>query len=413
MITNQSLVAEVDALYKLRQDLVDDPYPLLQRLREESPVLVRNQVATITRYEDIETVLREAKLFSAQRYDGPRVKSISAGMIPEARATFDRVVNYQKLWMSAFDPPEHTRLRTIVHKVFTPRRVAEMRPRIVEITNRIVEEIRGRDQVEIVHDFAYGLPLYVIASMLGSPPEDWPNIRNWSSALAAFQGTLYANHAEVAAALDAFNAYVHDLIEERRKSEHTDLLAALLAAEVEGDRLSTQELEAMFVLLLFAGHETTTNLISNGLYRLVTHPDQLARLRSDPTLIVSAVEELLRYDTNVSMIDRVAAEDIELSGTVVPKGTAVFAWISAANRDPSRFEKPDELDITRADNRHLGFSIGPHYCLGQALARMEAQVAIGTFVKEFPDFQLVPGEDLHWRKNLQQRRIISVPVTLN
>jgi cytochrome P450 len=288
-----------------------------------------------------------------------------------------------------------------------------MRPRIVEITNRIVEEIRGRDQVEIVHDFAYGLPLYVIASMLGSPPEDWPNIRNWSSALAAFQGTLYANHAEVAAALDAFNAYVHDLIEERRKTEHTDLLAALLAAEVEGDRLSTQELEAMFVLLLFAGHETTTNLISNGLYRLVTHPDQLARLRSDPTLIVSAVEELLRYDTNVSMIDRVAAEDIELSGTVVPKGTAVFAWISAANRDPSRFEKPDELDITRADNRHLGFSIGPHYCLGQALARMEAQVAIGTFVKEFPDFQLVPGEDLHWRKNLQQRRIISVPVTLN
>lgn len=413
MITNQSLVGEVDALYQLRQDLVDDPYPLLRRLREESPVLVRNQVATITRYEDIETVLREAKLFSAQRYDGPRVKSISAGMIPEARATFDRVVKYQKLWMSAFDPPEHTRLRTIVHKVFTPRRVAEMRPRIVEITDRIVEEIRGRDQVEIVHDFAYGLPLYVIASMLGAPAEDWPDIRGWSSALAAFQGTLYANHAEVAAALDAFNSYVHDLIDERRESEHTDLLAALLAAEVEGDRLSTQELEAMFVLLLFAGHETTTNLISNGLYRLITHPQQLERLKSDPSLINSAVEELLRYDTNVSMIDRVAADDIELSDTLVPKGTSVFAWISAANRDPARFDNPDDLDITRTDNRHLGFSIGPHYCLGQALARMEAQVAIGTFVKEFPDFQLVRGEDLHWRKNLQQRRIVAVPVTLN
>jgi cytochrome P450 len=413
MITKPSLVDEVDSLYKLRQDLVDDPYPLLHRLREEAPVLLRNDIATITRYEDIETVLREAKLFSAGRYDSPRVKAIAENMIPEARATFQRVVDYQKQWMSAFDPPGHTRLRMIVHKVFTPRRVAEMRPRIEEITSRIVGEIRDRDQIEIVHDFAYGLPLYVIASMLGAPSEDWENIRNWSGALATFQGTLYANHAEVAAALDSFNAYVHELIEARRKTEHTDLLAALLAAEVEGDRLSTQELEAMFVLLLFAGHETTTNLISNGLYRLVTHPDQLELLKSDPSLIISAVEELLRYDTNVSMIDRVAADDIKLTDTLLPKGTAVFAWISAANRDPSHFERPDDLDITRKDNRHLGFSIGPHYCLGQALARMEAQVAIGTFVKEFPNFQLVPGEELHWRKNLQQRRINSVPVTLN
>jgi cytochrome P450 len=413
MITEPSLLQEVDALYQLRQDLVDDPYPLLHRLRGEAPVLIREQIATITKYEDIETVLREAKLFSAGRYDSPRVKAIAEGMPPEARSTFERVVAYQKLWMSAFDPPQHTRLRMIVHKVFTPRRVAEMRPRIEEITDRIVEEIRGRDEIEIVHDFAYGLPLYVIASMLGAPAEDWPNIRRWSSALATFQGTKYANHAEVARALDEFQAYVHGLVEERRKTEHTDLLAALLAAEVEGDRLSTQELEAMFVLLLFAGHETTTNLISNGLYRLITHPDQLELLKSDPSLVVKAVEELLRYDTNVSMIDRVAADDIELSGTLVPKGTAVFAWISAANRDPDRFPNPDRLDINRPDNRHLGFSIGPHYCLGQALARMEAQTAIGTFVKEFPDYQLVPGQELHWRKNLQQRRINSVPVTLH
>lgn len=413
MIAEPALLDELDALYSLRQDLVDDPYPLLHRLRAEQPVVLRNQMATVTRYDDIEVILREARLFSARRYDSPRIHSIIEGMIPEARATFKRVIEYQKIWMSSLDPPEHSRLRTLVHKVFTPRRVSEMRPRIVEITERIVEEIRGRNEIEVVHDFAYGLPLYVIASMLGAPPEDWQSIRDWSSTLAGFQGTLYANHAEVSKALDEFNAYVHRLIDERRQTAHTDLLAALIEAEEAGDKLSTQELEAMFVLLLFAGHETTTNLISNGLYRLATNPDQLELLKADPDLIVGAVEELLRYDTNVSMIDRVAADDIELSGTMIPRGTAVFAWINAANRDPEKYENPDRLDITRKDIRHLGFSIGPHYCLGQALARMEAQVAIGTFVREFPDYSLVPGRELHWRRNLQQRRINSVPVSLN
>jgi cytochrome P450 len=308
------------------------------------------------------------------------------------------------------DAPEHTRLRTLVHKVFTPRRVAEMRPRVERITADLIAALRGGESAEVVHDYAYGLPIYVIADMLGAPPADWEAIRDWSSQLAAFQPPHYEGIHETWNAIVEFRAYVQDLIAERRRTQHTDLLAALLDVELDGDRLTQEELEAMFVLLLFAGHETTTNLISNGVYRLLSHPDQLALLRADPDLIVSAVEELLRYDTNVQTGPRMAARDLQVAGVEIPKGSSVMTIIAAANRDPDRFSEPDRLDIRREDNKHLGFSVGPHYCLGQALARLEAQIAIGGFFREFPETELA-GE-VHWRPNIHQRRVVELPVTL-
>jgi cytochrome P450 len=410
MITQASLAEEVDALFAGRQDLVDDPYPMYHRMRDHAPALWYGSLVLLTRYSDVEVALRDPSLYSHQTYSGNFFREFMESLSPVDADAFAKVTAFKLLWMSAMDAPEHTRLRTLVHKAFTPRRVAEMRPRVERITADLIKDLKGRDSAEMVHDYAYGLPIYVIADMLGAPPKDWVAIRDWSSQLAAFQPPHYEGIQETWKAIVEFRAYVEGLIAERRRNQHTDLLAALLDVELDGDRLTQQELEAMFVLLLFAGHETTTNLISNGVYRLLSNPDQLALLRNDPALIVNAVEELLRYDTNVQTGPRMAARDLEVGGVRIPRGTTVMAMIAAANRDPERFPDPDKLDILREENRHLGFSVGPHYCLGQALARLEAQIAVGSFFQEFPEAQLA-GE-VHWRPNIHQRRVVELPVTL-
>jgi cytochrome P450 len=411
MITQATLVNEVDALFAGRQDLVDDPYPMYRRMREHAPALWYGSQVLLTRYTDVEIALRDPSLYSHRQYSGNFYREFVDRLAPVEADEFAKVTAFKLLWMSAMDAPEHSRLRTLVHKAFTPRRVTEMRPRVERITNDLIDSLRGRDSAEVVHEYSYGLPIYVIADMLGAPPNDWMAIREWSSQLASFQPPHFEGIHETWSAIVEFRAYVEGLIAERRRSKHTDLLAALLDVELDGDRMTQEELEAMFVLLLFAGHETTTNLISNGIYRLLTHPDQLALLTADPNMIVSAVEELLRYDTNVQTGPRMAARDLEVDGVAIPKGSSVMTIIAAANRDPERFADPDRLDITREDNKHLGFSIGPHYCLGQALARLEAQIAIGAFLREFPNAKLA-GE-VHWRPNIHQRRVVDLPVRLN
>jgi cytochrome P450 len=410
MISEASLVEEVDALFAGRQDLVDDPYPMYRRMRDHAPALWYGSQVLLTRYVDVEVALRDPSKFSHETYSGSFFREFMDRLSPVDADAFAKITTFKLLWMSAMDAPEHSRLRALVHKVFTPRRIAEMRPRVERITADLIADLRGRETAEVVHDYAYGLPIYVIADMLGAPPEDWMAIRDWSSTLAAFQPPHYEEIQKTWTAIVEFRAYVEKLIAERRTTEHTDLLAALLEVELDGDRLTQQELEAMFVLLFFAGHETTTNLISNGVYRLLSHPDQLALLKDDPALIVNAVEELLRFDTNVQTGPRMAARDLVVDGVQIPKGTTVTALIAAANRDPARFPDPDRLDIMREENKHLGFSVGPHYCLGQALARLEAQIAIGTFFQEFPEAEL--SGEVHWRPNIHQRRVIELPVTL-
>jgi cytochrome P450 len=412
MIAAPSLQEELNALFAGRQDLVDDPYPLYHRMRSEAPALPYRSEVWVTRYSDVEVILRDAELWSHRNYRGSRIRDFTAALEGDLRPTFERISAFKELWMSGMDAPEHSRLRSLIHKVFTPRRVAEMKPQIERITADLILSLQETKEVEAVHDYAYGLPLYVIAAMLGAPRQDWESIRDWSSVLAAFQPPHYRNIEGTWEAIEQFVAYVRILIEDRRRSTgQSDLLAALLEVDIDGDRLTQEELEAMFVLLFFAGHETTTNLISNGIYRLLTHPDQLERLRHDPALITGAVEELLRYDTNVQISTRVPMRDVELAGVPIAAGTSVVPVIAAANRDPERFPDPDRLDIARPDNRHFGFSIGPHYCLGQALARMEAVTGIGRFFEAFPEAEL--AADVHWRPNIQQRRVSALPVRIN
>jgi cytochrome P450 len=411
MIASPSLTDEVSGLFDLRPDLIQDPYPLYARMREEAPFLRHRAVISVSRYRDVERILLDTKNFSNYQYAGSRVDEIVNRAPAEKRQVLRDTMYFFGRWMTSMDPPEHTRLRGLVHKVFTPRRVAEMRPTIESIVDKLVARAREKGTIEFMDDFAYGLPMFVIGNMLGAEEKDLDRIRDWATVMATFQGTNMSNFEETHAAMAEFRAYVRELVEIRRSSAHTDLLAAMLAVEDQGDRLTDFELEGMFTVFFFAGHETTTNLMGNGLLALLRHPDQLRALRSDPSLIDGAVEEILRYDTSVQTLHRLPLRDMEVSGEKIPEGTTVRLFMGAAGRDPDRYPNPDAFDIRREDNRHLSFNIGPHYCLGQALARLEAQIAISAVVREFPRMEL--AGDAPFRLNMVQRRPAKLPIALH
>src|ERR1700694_5821682 len=244
MIAAPSLQEELNALFAGRQDLVDDPYPLYHRMRSEAPAMAYRSEVWVTRYSDVEVILRDADLWSHRNYQGSRIRDFTAALDGEERATFEKISAFKELWMSGMDAPEHSRLRSLIHKVFTPRRVAEMRPQIESITIDLIESLRERGEVEAVHDYAYGLPLYVIAAMLGAPRPDWEPIRDWSSVLAAFQPPHYRNIEGTWEAITQFVDYTRALIEDRRRATgQSDLLAALLEVDIDGDRLTQQELD--------------------------------------------------------------------------------------------------------------------------------------------------------------------------
>jgi cytochrome P450 len=411
MIESPSLVDEVSALFDLRPDLMQNPYPLYARMRQEAPFLKHRAVVSVSRYRDVEKILLDTSNFSNYQYAGSRVDDIVNRAPEEKRQILRDTMYFFGRWMTSMDPPEHTRLRGLVHKVFTPRRVADMRPTIESIVDRLVARARGKGTIEFMDDFAYGLPMYVIGEMLGAEERDLDRIRHWALVMATFQGTNMSNFEETHDAMAEFRAYVRELVAIRRRQPHTDLLAAMLAVEDKGDRLTDYELEGMFTVLFFAGHETTTNLMGNGLLALLRNPDQLTLLREEPGLIGNAVEEILRYDTSVQSLTRLPKRDTVVNGELIPEGTTVRVFLGAAGRDPDRYPEPEKFDIRREDLRHLSFNIGPHYCLGQALARLEAQIAIGTFVREFPQMQLA-GE-APFRPNMVQRRPAQLPIALN
>ena len=411
MIATPSLADELSGLFDLRPDLIQDPYPLYARMREEAPFMRHRAVISVSRYRDVEKILLDTRNFSNYQYAGSRVDDIVNRAPEDKRQILRDTMYFFGRWMTSMDPPEHTRLRGLVHKVFTPRRVAEMRPTIEAIVERLVARAREKETIEFMDDFAYGLPMFVIGDMLGADVEDLDRIRDWATVMATFQGTNMANFEETHAAMAEFRAYVRELVEVRRRSAHTDLLAAMLAVEDQGDRLTDYELEGMFTVLFFAGHETTTNLMGNGLLALLKHPDQLRALQADPSLIGGAVEEILRYDTSVQTLHRLPVRDMVVSGEEIPEGTTVRLFMGAAGRDPDRYPDPEQFDIRREDNRHLSFNIGPHYCLGQALARLEAQIAIDAVVRAFPRMEL--AGDAPFRLNMVQRRPAKLPLALH
>ena len=361
----------------------EDPWPTYDRMRSEAPVW-KNSLDewVMTRHADCEAVLRDPRFSSNPVHRDPPLEL--DGSFPDLGS----VDSHTLLFM---DPPDHTRLRGLVSKAFTPRTVERLRPRIQELVDGILDEAAERGSLDVVADLGYELPVTVICELMGVPLADRQQFAGWSSdASRLLDGFMTAEELQAGLlAAMSFFAYFNNLFDERRAHPGDDLISALLAAEEAGDRLLPEELSSIVVLLFIAGHETTMNLIGNGTYALLRQPDELVRWRGDPSLDVPAVEELLRFDPSAHITGRTATEDIEVNGHMIRKGTGVITLIAAANRDPARFERPDHLDLGRADNHHLAFSQGIHYCLGAALARLEGQIAIGSLVRRFPDMELV------------------------
>jgi pimeloyl-[acyl-carrier protein] synthase len=372
----------------------EDPYPFYHRVRAGDPIH-RSWAAygwVLSRHRDVVEVLRDPR-FSADDRNFSQYGKIRAQRVRDGLADPDEE---PAPVMLRIDPPDHTRLRSLVSKAFTPRAVARLRARIEEITAELLDGVAGRDGFDVIAELAIPLPVTIIAEMLGIPAEDRATFKRWSDVLVGFLDPQAARDpAVMRTTVEEFFAYVGRIAAERRARPADDLLSALVAAEDAGQKLSEEELHGTVALLLAAGNETTTNLIGNGLLALLRHPAELARLRADPALIERAVEELLRYDSPVQLTGRIAKEDVDFHGTRFRKGQNVILLLGAANRDPEVFAEPDRLDLTRADVDHLSFGHGHHFCLGAQLARLEAQIALGELVRRFPQLRLADGA-LEW-----------------
>jgi cytochrome P450 len=386
-----------------------NPYPFYARLRAEAPVccvtLPTKQTAwLITRYEDVVMTLKD------ERFAKDKLNALTpeqATKQPWVPAMFKPLERN----MLDLDAPDHTRLRALVHKAFTPRLIEQMHERIQKLADELLDAIQGQGRMDLIHDYALPIPTTIIAQMLGVPVADRHKFHRWSSTIVSSNPSGWGMLRAIPNAM-AFMGYIRKLIKARRATPQDDLISALVQAEEAGEQLSEDELLAMIFILLVAGHETTVNLIGNGMLALLEHPDQLAKLRDDPALIKPAVEELLRYASPVeTATERYAREDITIAGVTIPRGGLVFAAIASANRDERQFANPDTLDITREPNKHLAFGQGMHYCLGAPLARLEGQIAINTLLRRSKDVCLAvtPGA-LHWRRALVIRGLESLPV---
>ncbi len=392
---------------------VANPYALYAMLRTTNPVF-RPPIpgyegpgaAILTRYADVEAVLRDAR-FSVDR---TRAHLFEAFADRFPRRLLQGPDGFRSMLM--MDPPDHTRIRHLVNRAFTPRRVEErLRPRIEALVDEMIAGIRERGEFDLMRDFAEPLPAIVIAELLGVPAEDHRQFKQWSSELLAEgPGRAFEPGAQErsVALFERLREYMRGIVAERRRAPGDDLISGLIEAQAERDALSEGELISTSLLLLIAGHETTTNLIGNGLLALLRHPDQLARLRAEPERLDPAVEELLRYDSPVQATVRIATEDVKIDGIVIPKHAATLVVIGAANRDPAVFPEPDRLDLGRENLRHLSFGLGTHFCLGAGLARLEARTAFRGLLT-LPDLALAT-ETPEYRPNPFLRGLRSLPL---
>ena len=393
-----------------------DPYPAFRRLRAEAPVhwneVLRGWV--LTRHDDVRAALRDP-LYSADRIS-PFVRHMASTGREDLQA-FGATLG---LWSVFRDPPDHTRLRGLMNNGFTPRMVEAMRPRIQAIVDQLIDRIaRQGERFDLIRDFAFPLPATVIGAMLGLELDRLEEVKQWSDDLASFVGSAQMTpdkYARGKRGLESLVSYFRAAVDRRRgQGPHRpapgapDVIGALIAAEEEGARLSELEVVATCIFLLFAGHETTTNLIGNGLWLLLRRPAELARLKAEPALARAFVEEALRFEPPSGAAVRIAAQDIELRGHRIRRGERVFAIIAAANRDPEVFDDPERFDVARDDTRHLSFGLGPHFCLGAPLARLEGAVAFETLLRRIPDMALDMGPP-EWTDTLILRGIRSIPI---
>ncbi len=375
-------------------DVRTNPHPLYAQMRAEAPVyeaigpVTGNRFWFLTRYDDCVAVLKDHEHFA---------NNFRKHLTPEQIQTFapqDEPANLLVHLLNV-DPPDHTRLRTLVHKAFTPRMVDRLQTLIEQTADHLLDAIltSGTNPFDLVDQFAFPLPITVIAALLGVPPEERDQFRDWSHKLL-----FVFDESRNIAAMEMIG-YINAIIEERRTAPQDDLISALAAAEDAGDKLDHQELVSMIVLLLIAGHETTVNLLGTGTLNLLRNPDQLQKLRDNPTLVKSAVEEMLRCDGAAeSTFNRYTTSEVEIRGIRIGRGEIVMPLLLAANRDPEVFEKPDQFDITRDPNRHIAFGAGIHYCVGAPLARMETAVAINAMLRKIPHLALATAEhELAWK----------------
>ncbi len=398
--------ASLSLYHLLDPEVLANPYPLYQRLRSRDPVHWDPflHAWVVTRYEDVVYVFQH---FSAARTPTPEQLS-ALGL--SAMAPIAQVMVRQMLFL---DPPAHGRVRSLAAKAFTPRRVEVLRAHIQDITDRLLEAVQDRGQMDVIADLAYPLPAIVTAEMLGLPTSDWKQLTEWSADFAQVLGNFQHNPdrvPRVLRSLEGMTTYFRAAIRECQQRPRDGLINALLTAEIDGDRLTEEEVVANVIVTMVGGQETTTNLIGNGILSLLRHPDQLEKLRADLSLIPSAVEELLRYESPSQHTARLAPHDLALGGKTIRKRQAVIAVMGAANRDPARFPDPDRLDICRQDNRHVAFAWASHFCFGAPLARIEGQIAFATVLRRMPHLRLAPGP-ITWRENLGLRGLTALPVT--
>ncbi len=359
----------------------DNPHPFFAMGRQMQPLMFMDPpgIWSAFLYEDCRVILRDPKRFSSemQRVAPPEMQRQSPSMLNA-------------------DPPRHTQLRELVNRAFTPRMIARLEPRIRQITDELLDAVARSGRIDLIDDLATPLPVIVIAEILGIPPADRARFKHWSDAIVATLGTgVTMGPQDVPlGVIDELRAYFTEIIEQRRVAPREDLISALLAAEIAGEKLTLEDLLSFCLLLLVAGNETTTNLIGNGVRCLLDFPEQSERLEREPALWPSAIEETLRYRSPVQATIRLAAEDVELRGKTIRAKQAVVVWLASANRDPAEFSEPDRFDVGRQPNRHLSFGLGIHFCLGAPLARLETAVALPEILRRLPDLRRLSDEAL-------------------
>ena len=388
-----------------------DPYAALRRLREERPVAQvrvgrRRSVWLVTRYEDAVAALKHPLLikdkFAMLAATGMPLGAWMPGFArPLARNMLD------------IDDPDHRRLRAIVQPAFNPRLIERMRARVAELTGELLDGLAARGSFDLVADYAMPLPTTIIAEMLGVPVRDRAKFHRWTRTIVLADSSNLAMLTALPSVW-SFVRYLRRLIEEKRREPADDLISALVLAKAEGERLDADEVLAMAFLLLVAGHETTVNLIGNGMLALIEHPEALARLREDPEAVKPAVEEMLRYcGPLMTATERYASEELELGDTTIPQGSLVYVSVASANRDQAAFPQADQFLIGREPNRHLAFGHGMHFCLGSSLARLEGQIALGAFASRFPNVRLaVDRSRLRWKGGVTLRGLLSLPLAI-
>ncbi|MDZ7994697.1 MAG: cytochrome P450 [Nostoc sp. EfeVER01] len=390
-------------------EVLANPYPTYRRILLEDPVYWSDFFGGwyLMRYKDVAAAMQDKRI-SAKRPPISKIPESEQQNILPLLETLSK-------WILFCDPPEHTRLRALFNKAFTPSIISSMAERIQTLVDELIDSVYEQGNMNIIHDLAYPMPAIVIAQMLGAKSEDWEQFKKWSDDLARFFGMFRMKPEILTSAQQSIiemTEYFRHILEERRYNPQDDLMSSLIFAQEKGNSLDDDEILSNCVFLTFAGHETTTNLIANGLLALLKNPSQMQKLKDDPSLITTTVEEFLRYDSPVQRQARIAVTNLEIDGKQISQGQRLFLVIGAANRDPEQFLDPDKLDITRPENPHLAFGKGTHFCLGASLGRLEAQIAINTIVRRLSNLHL-DTDRIEWHQNPSLRGMKSMPVAFN